>query len=67
MEKLWMYEKERVEVVLKNGKVFRGKVGDYIEAEDNDRPIDSIILDLFSGGYPTEIYENEIESITILK
>ena len=66
MNDLWTYEKEKVQIICTDGQVLRGIVRYYIDAEDNDPPRESIVLNLFIGGYPTEVYKDEIQSIEIL-
>jgi len=67
MNNLWKFEHERVEVICTDGQVLRGVVGDYIDADDNEPPKESIVLDLFEGGYPTEIFGDEIMSVEVLE
>ena len=68
--KLWNYLRENVEVVDTNGNVYRGYVYDFVDEVDNEED-DEISINLINRkpGDPTEItlYDNEIQSIKILK
>ena len=64
--KLRSYEGKKVVIELNDKKVYRGRVSDFIFAEDNNPPKNSIIVDASGHKFPIEIYEDEIKSIEVL-
>lgn len=50
-----------------NNKVFRGKVSSVIGGNDNENNKNSLIIDAVGYEFPIEIYEDEIQSIEIMK
>lgn len=58
-------EHKKVRIVDKDGKKYKGYVGDYIWADDNENNLESIIVD-FPDGSVAEFYEKDIELIEIL-
>lgn len=68
-KKLWDYVNATAEIHLTNGRIIRGLVDEYINAEDNESGKESIIINQYpsSNGVLVEIMEDEIKSITILE
>lgn len=62
---LRQYEHKKVRIVDKDGKQYKGYVGDYIWADDNENNLESIIVD-FPDGSVAEFYEKDFELIEIL-
>ena len=66
--KIWEYLGKNVEVSVKSGRIFQGRVKDHTSSADNDwdegRAVDSICID--DGITLWEIYEDEIAHIEIL-
>lgn len=60
------YEGKNVVVELNNKKVYKGQVSDFIFAEDNNPPKNSIIVDAKNYENPIEIYEDEIKLIDVI-
>ena len=55
---------KNIKINLKDGRKFTGIVDGYSDAEDNQRPFDSI--EIWSNGKGLGFYEDEIESIEII-
>ncbi|WP_273478499.1 hypothetical protein [Ignavigranum ruoffiae] len=60
------YWGKKVFLESKNGKIFRGKVSDYVYPEDNENGKESIIIDSVGYEFPYEFYENDIKKIEII-
>lgn len=59
------YHKE-VEIIDTMGRLFEGKVSDYVFPDDNENGLESIIIDCSKGklaGHPVEFWEKDITSI----
>lgn len=74
MIKLSTLEGKRIKLVSKNGRSYKGIVGDYIYPEDNvPEEIEAIILDRptrddgFKYENPVEFTVPEIESIEVIE
>jgi hypothetical protein len=61
---LQSYEGEKVEIVAPYGS-FKGKVLDYIYADDNKPEKESIVVRV-EDGHLEEFYEDSIESIKVI-
>ncbi|NLL91206.1 MAG: hypothetical protein GX222_02155 [Ruminococcaceae bacterium] len=61
------YEGKQVVIKTIDDEIFRGVVGDYMFAEDNNPPKESIIIDAIGFSNPIEIFADEIKSIEIVK
>lgn len=59
--KLWIFLRQNVKLVLKDGSTISGFVQEYCNKDDNDEEIDSIGLDVDGTLY--EYFEDEILSI----
>lgn len=62
-------EGKMVKVVLVDGSIFTGVVGDYIYPEDNNEPVGTaciILDDCDQQRHPIQINEDEIESVEII-
>lgn len=60
------YEGKKVIIELLNKKIYRGKVLDFIYAEDNNPQKNSLIISAKGYDYPIEVYEDEIKSIEMM-
>ncbi len=65
MDLVKFYNK-KVRITDTDGHVFLGTVTDYIEAEDNNPEVESIIIDELNGDL-LEFYEDTIKEIEIIK
>lgn len=65
--KLRSFEGKNIIVELNNKKVYIGKVTDFIFAEDNNPPKNSIIINARDHDNLIEVYEDEIKAIEIMK
>lgn len=61
------YEGKNVIVQTDKKKIYRGKARDFVFAEDNNPQKNSLIIDAVGYEFPIEIYEDEIQSIEIMK
>ncbi|UPQ85221.1 hypothetical protein M0R79_06065 [Ignavigranum ruoffiae] len=64
IKKVWG---KKVIIESADGKIFRGKVTDYIYPEDNENDKESIIVDAIGHLYPYEFYEDDIIKIEIIE
>lgn len=60
------YEGKKVRILAMNGRLFEGKVTDYVYPEDNDPEVESIIIDDILSGNAVEFPEDDIKSIEII-
>lgn len=65
MMNLIPYYNKTVNIVSTDGKVYIGKVSDYIYPEDNETGKESIIIDTPGGDY-IEFDEEDIKTITVI-
>lgn len=63
---LVQYYNKKVRITDTAGQVFLGVVTDYIEAEDNEPEVESIVIDELSGEL-LEFYEESIKEIEIIE
>lgn len=61
------YQGKQIALTTIKGKSYRGKGLEFIFAEDNNPPKNSLIIRAVGYEYPIEIYEDEVESIEIVK
>jgi len=64
MMELKQFYRKKVKIVATNGRVFRGKVSDYVDPEDNEPEEESIIVDTVDG-QAVEFYEKDIKEIEV--
>ncbi|MES1045300.1 hypothetical protein FOA22_12555 [Heyndrickxia oleronia] len=66
---LWKYVRSKVKIIYKDGDELEGFVTDYIDGEDNEDGIDSLVItndETKKGNFLYEVTENEIQTIEII-
>lgn len=61
------YDGEYVSIEDIDGKIWQGKVGDYVEPIHNEHGKASIVIDVPKLDFPVELREDEIKTIEILE
>lgn len=64
--KLRELEGKTVVVELNNNKSYEGKVIDFIFAEDNNPPKNSLLINTIDFDNLIEVYEDDIKSIEVI-
>lgn len=67
--KLWTYVGKHVRIFYKDGDVLEGYIQDYVNGEDNEDGIDSVVItnkETKKGNFLYGVSENEIESIELI-
>ena len=62
---LKLYYGKHIAIITYDGKMFAGFVNDYIDLEDNENGLESIVVDTNDGLY--EFNEDDIKEIRIYK